>query len=84
MRHDHTRWAGSPTTLLTRHAQAHAPVSRARTGIADGVQTVVFDAVGQRITELRDSTRIGDRDRLLRNGQARLQVLLDRYIGFNQ
>ena len=53
-------------------------------GIADSAQTVVFDAVGQRITELRDSTRVGDRDRLLRDGQARLQVLLDRYIGFNQ
>lgn len=53
-------------------------------GIADSVQTVVYDAVGQRITEVRDSVRIVDRDRLLREGQARLQVLLDRYIGFNQ
>ncbi len=53
-------------------------------GSADSSQTVVFDAVGQRITELRDSTRVGDRDRLLREGQARLQVLMDRYIGFNQ
>lgn len=53
-------------------------------GLADSAQTVVLDAVGQRITELRDSTRIGDRDRLLRDGKARLQVLLDRYIGFNQ
>lgn len=53
-------------------------------GIADSSQTVVFDEVGQRITAVRDSSRTADRDRLLLNGKARLQVLLDRYIGFNQ
>lgn len=53
-------------------------------GTADSVQTVVYDAVGKRIIELRDSTRVGDRDRLLHEGQARLQVLLDRYIDFDQ
>ncbi len=53
-------------------------------GIADSAQTVVFDAVGQRVKETREPTRTADRDRLLRDGQARLQVLLDRYIGFNQ
>ncbi len=53
-------------------------------GIADSVQTVVWDHVGQRVLELRDSSRTADRDRLLREGRAELQVLLDRYIGFNQ
>lgn len=53
-------------------------------GIADSTQTVVCDAVGDRVIELRDSSRVADRDRLLRNGQVRLQILLDRYIGFNQ
>lgn len=53
-------------------------------GLADSVQTVVYDAVGKRIIELRDSTRTNDRDRLLLEGQARLQVLLDRYIEFDQ
>lgn len=53
-------------------------------GIADSTQAVVFDEVGNRIVELRDSTDTKDRDRLLGDGKARLQVLLDRYIGFNQ
>ncbi|HEY0978273.1 MAG TPA: LTA synthase family protein [Flavobacteriales bacterium] len=53
-------------------------------GTADSVQTVVYDALGKRIIELRDSTRMNDRDRLLHEGQARLQVLLDRYIEFDQ
>lgn len=53
-------------------------------GIADSVQTVVYDAVGDRIIELRDSARTADRDRLLWEGKARLQVLLDRYIALDQ
>lgn len=55
-------------------------------GIADSSQAVVFDEVGNRVVELRDSsdTKDRDRDRLLGDGKARLQVLLDRYIGFNQ
>ncbi|MCC7501600.1 MAG: LTA synthase family protein [Flavobacteriales bacterium] len=53
-------------------------------GMADSVQTVVWEHVGQRVVELRDSTRLQDRDRLLQDGKAQLQVLLDRYIGFNQ
>jgi phosphoglycerol transferase MdoB-like AlkP superfamily enzyme len=53
-------------------------------GIADSTQAVAFDEVGQRVVELSDSAAANDRDRLLRNGKARLQVLLDRYLGFNQ
>lgn len=53
-------------------------------GTADSTQTVVWEHVGQRVVELRDSTRLQDRDRLLQDGKAQLQVLLDRYIGFNQ
>ena len=53
-------------------------------GIADSSQIVVMDAISKRTTELRDSSRTADRDRLLRNGKAQLQLLLDQYIGFNQ
>ena len=53
-------------------------------GTADSVQTVVWEHVGRRVVELRDSTRTKDRERLLQDGKAQLQVLLDRYIGFNQ
>lgn len=53
-------------------------------GIADSAQAVAFDEVGQRVVELRDSSDTNDRDRLLDQGKARLQVLLDRYLGFNQ
>ncbi len=40
-------------------------------GIADITQAVVFDEVGQRIVEMRDSTATKDRDRLLGDGKAR-------------
>ena len=53
-------------------------------GIADSTQAVVFDEVGKRVVELRDSSDTEARDRLLDGGKARLQVLLDRYLGFNQ
>lgn len=53
-------------------------------GMADSSQEVVFDADGKRMIELRDSTRQADAQRLLRNGQATLQTLLDRYIDFDQ
>jgi phosphoglycerol transferase MdoB-like AlkP superfamily enzyme len=53
-------------------------------GMADSIQEVVFDAEGKRIIELRDSTRQADAQRLLRNGQATLQLLLDQYIAFDQ
>ncbi|MFT3886417.1 MAG: sulfatase-like hydrolase/transferase [Flavobacteriales bacterium] len=53
-------------------------------GIADSVQTIVFDETGQRVIELRDSTRTADEQRLLRDGKAQLQVLIDRYMAFDQ
>lgn len=53
-------------------------------GTADSVQEVVYDEDSHRIIELRDSTRTADEQRLLREGAAQLQVLLDRYIGYNQ
>lgn len=53
-------------------------------GIADSVQTVVFDETGKRVLELRDSTRTADEQRLLRDGKAQLQVLIDRYMAFDQ
>jgi hypothetical protein len=45
---------------------------------------VVFDADGKRTIELRDSTRQADAERLLRNGKAELQLMLDRYMAFDQ
>ena len=53
-------------------------------GIADSTQEVVFDDDGRRIIELRDSSRTADTERLLHAGKAELQVLLDRYIEFDQ
>lgn len=53
-------------------------------GIADSMQTVVYDEDSKRVIELRDSMNINDRNRLVLNGSTQLQVLLDRYIGFNQ
>lgn len=53
-------------------------------GIADSLQTVVFDETADRVIELRDSARTKDADRLLVQGKAGIQVLLDRYIRFNQ
>ena len=53
-------------------------------GIADSVQTLVFDETADRVIELRDSARTTDADRLLVQGKAGVQVLLDRYIRFNQ
>lgn len=53
-------------------------------GMADSVQTVVYDPLGGRVIELRDSARTNDRDRLLQEAKVRLQVIMDRFIGFNQ
>ena len=53
-------------------------------GIADSTQEVAFDATGDRVIELRDSSRAADAERLLHAGKAELQVLLDRYIQFDQ
>lgn len=53
-------------------------------GIADSAQAVVFDANGEQVIEVRDSSRTADEQRLLRVGKAQLQVLLDQYIGFDQ
>ncbi len=53
-------------------------------GIADSTQQVVFDDNSKRVIELRDSSRTGDEERLLHAGKAQLQVLLDRYIEFDQ
>jgi membrane-anchored protein YejM (alkaline phosphatase superfamily) len=53
-------------------------------GIADSVQSVVFDESAKRVLELRDSSRTTDRDRLLREGQVNIQVLLERFIEFDQ
>lgn len=53
-------------------------------GMADSSQELVFDADGKRTIELRDSTRQADADRLLHAGQATLQLLLDRYLEFDQ
>lgn len=53
-------------------------------GIADSTQEVVFDDNGKRVIELRDSSRAADEKRLLHLGKAQLQVLLDRYMEFDQ
>lgn len=54
-------------------------------GIADSTQAIVYDEVGDRITYLRDSSAsTAANEQLLREGKARIQVLLERYIGFNQ
>lgn len=53
-------------------------------GMADSMQTVVYDPLGGRVIELRDSARTNDRDRLLQEAQIRLQAIMDRFIGFNQ
>jgi phosphoglycerol transferase MdoB-like AlkP superfamily enzyme len=53
-------------------------------GIADSTQEVVFDDNGKRVIELRDSSRTADAQRLLHTGKAELQLLLDRYMEFDQ
>lgn len=53
-------------------------------GIADSTQAVVFDEAGQRLIELRDSTNTQDAERLLRQGKAQLQLLIDQYMAFDQ
>lgn len=53
-------------------------------GLADSVQTVVFDNDAQRVIELRDSSRTADEGRLEHLAKALEQVLLDRYIEFDQ
>jgi phosphoglycerol transferase MdoB-like AlkP superfamily enzyme len=53
-------------------------------GIADSVQTVVHDPIGDQLMEVADSARNADRDRLRIEAQLRLQVLMDQFIGFNQ
>lgn len=53
-------------------------------GIADSTQAVVFDEAGQRVIELRDSADTKDRERLLRQGKAQLQLLIDQYMAFDQ
>lgn len=53
-------------------------------GIADSTQAVVFDEAGQRVIELRDSTATKDAERLLRQGKAQLQLLIDSYMRFDQ
>ncbi|MBP8822261.1 MAG: LTA synthase family protein [Flavobacteriales bacterium] len=53
-------------------------------GMADSTQTVVFDATGGATIEVRDSSRMHDTARLLRQGKAELQELLDRYIDLDQ
>jgi phosphoglycerol transferase MdoB-like AlkP superfamily enzyme len=53
-------------------------------GLADSVQTVVFDNDAQRVIELRDSSRAADEGRLVHLAKAQEQVLLDQYIEFDQ
>lgn len=53
-------------------------------GLADSAQAIAFDANGGLVIELRDSTDHRGQERLLQLGKAQLQVLLDRYIGFDQ
>ncbi len=53
-------------------------------GMADSSQQIAYDATGQRLIELRDSSRMGDAERLEELGKAQLQMLLDRYMAFDQ
>lgn len=53
-------------------------------GIADSTQQVVFDDRSKRVIEIRDSSRTADEQRLLNAGKAELQLLLDRYMEFDQ
>ena len=54
-------------------------------GIANAEQGLVFDNLGKRLLQVRDSTQSETRDSaLLRQGQALEQVLLDRYIELSQ
>ncbi|MBZ0206850.1 MAG: sulfatase-like hydrolase/transferase [Flavobacteriales bacterium] len=53
-------------------------------GIADSTQKLVFDDNSKRVIELGDSSNTADAERLLHAGKAQLQVLLDRYIEFDQ
>ena len=81
---DHTRFAWSQDVFNATVPHSAFWTFNEGFGIADSSQTVVMDAISTRTTELRDSSRTVDRDRLLRSGKGQLQVLLDRYIGFNQ
>ncbi len=53
-------------------------------GLADSSQQIAYDAAGQRLIELRDSSRMADAARLEELGKAQLQVLLQRYMAFDQ
>ncbi|MBL0128633.1 MAG: sulfatase-like hydrolase/transferase [Flavobacteriales bacterium] len=54
-------------------------------GIADSKQSLVFDNLGKRVLQLRDTTTAAvENARLIRDGQALEQVLLDRYITLSQ
>jgi Sulfatase len=54
-------------------------------GIANAEQGLVFDNLGKRLLQVRDSTQSETRDSaLLRQSQALEQVLLDRYIELSQ
>lgn len=54
-------------------------------GFADAEQSIVWDNLGKRVLQLRDSTANGAiNSEMLRNGQALEQVLLDRYIELSQ
>ncbi|MEO8069526.1 MAG: sulfatase-like hydrolase/transferase [Flavobacteriales bacterium] len=54
-------------------------------GIADSDRTLVWDNVGQRyLQQVGDTTASTRKEELLLRGKAITQVLLDRYIGFNQ
>jgi phosphoglycerol transferase MdoB-like AlkP superfamily enzyme len=80
--HDQFPWGRD----LFSNATAHAAFWTFNNGfgMADSSQEVVFDADGKRTIELRDSTRQADAERLLRNGKAELQLMLDRYMAFDQ
>ncbi len=54
-------------------------------GIADADQTVVFDNVGKRVLQVRDSSATAQANsELLKKGEALEQVLLERYIELSQ
>ena len=53
-------------------------------GIADSTQQVVFDDRSKRVIEIGDRSRTADEQRLLNAGKAELQLLLDRYMEFDQ
>lgn len=54
-------------------------------GIANSDRTLVWDNVGQRyLQQTGDTSATSEKEELLTRGKAITQVLLDRYIGFNQ